>query len=81
MSSKNDFLKTVYLQYINQQTNEAFCGFSLNAEHDGSNNECKSTSSYIMAPYVGVEKGLTNPWVFSNCSIQYFADLIEDLDQ
>uniref|UniRef100_A0A8B8D416 A disintegrin and metalloproteinase with thrombospondin motifs 6-like n=1 Tax=Crassostrea virginica TaxID=6565 RepID=A0A8B8D416_CRAVI len=56
-------------------------GHSLNAEHDGSNNECKSTSSYIMAPYVGVEKGLTNPWVFSNCSIQYFADLIEDLDQ
>ncbi|XP_067654578.1 uncharacterized protein [Haliotis asinina] len=53
-------------------------GHSLGALHDGTDNSCKSEDRYVMAPISHDETpgNKFNPWFFSTCSVQYFADYI-----
>ena len=57
-------------------------GHSLGAEHDGTENTCRSNDSYIMASAVNHQyNALTaaNPWKFSSCSTNYFNSVIDSL--
>ncbi|XP_064597481.1 mucin-2-like isoform X2 [Liolophura sinensis] len=57
-------------------------GHSLGAVHDGDNNACQATDSFIMAPSSGLSTDATaqNPWYFSPCSVSDFRKQIDSLD-
>ncbi|OAF66295.1 hypothetical protein A3Q56_05984 [Intoshia linei] len=48
------------------------CSKLLGADHDGDNNNCKSSSNYIMTPIGGTakEKNYKNSYKFSSCSMK-----------
>ncbi|XP_022324387.2 uncharacterized protein LOC111125156 [Crassostrea virginica] len=55
-------------------------GHGLGAEHDGLNNACASSDSYIMAA-VSSPVDNRNPWKFSSCSVNYFTTYINQLNR
>ncbi|CAC5368028.1 unnamed protein product [Mytilus coruscus] len=57
-------------------------GHSLSAQHDGTNNFCRATDSFIMtATSTPQSNSITasNPWKFSTCSTSYFNTYIDYL--
>ncbi|KAH9488711.1 hypothetical protein Btru_059756 [Bulinus truncatus] len=58
-------------------------GHSIEAEHDGEENTCSSDDRYVMAETDSAETPGTelHPWIFSNCSVNYFTVLITQLLQ
>lgn len=59
--------------------------FSLNALHDdASQNGCRSTDGYVMAPSSGVSANLTKNllgYEFSPCSLEYFDQYIRGMNE
>ncbi|XP_041366888.1 zinc metalloproteinase/disintegrin-like [Gigantopelta aegis] len=56
-------------------------GHNLGAAHDGENNNCESSSQYIMASFVGRrhDQIKLNPWKFSPCSVNYFKKSLSNI--
>lgn len=56
---------------------------SLGANHDGETNFCLPTDQYIMTAMGGDtnQANKLNPWKFSDCSVAYFRDYIEELNK
>lgn len=51
--------------------------------HDGDQNECNRSASYIMASSSGAQIGdiARNPWIFSSCSVTEIEAIIERLNK
>ncbi|VDI78999.1 Hypothetical predicted protein [Mytilus galloprovincialis] len=59
-------------------------GHNLGASHDtSSKNNCSADDRYVMAPsaYAKKDEKATNHYIFSNCSIDYFQEYIDELNQ
>ncbi|XP_041367019.1 snake venom metalloproteinase BaP1-like [Gigantopelta aegis] len=58
-------------------------GHSLGSKHDGDNNTCTGEDQYIMAATsrLRTDPNMTNPWLFSSCSVSYFKNLLASLMQ
>ncbi|XP_041367021.1 snake venom metalloproteinase BaP1-like [Gigantopelta aegis] len=58
-------------------------GHSLGSKHDGDTNTCTGEDQYIMAATSGsrTDPNMTNPWLFSSCSVSYFKNLLTSLMQ
>ena len=52
----------------------------LSAEHDGTENACRSEDRYVMAAgtYNVTASNKLNPWKFSSCSVNYFNTFFAD---
>ncbi|VDI83800.1 Hypothetical predicted protein [Mytilus galloprovincialis] len=57
-------------------------GHSLSSQHDGKGNNCHESDGYVMAAARKVHLGTTatHPWIFSNCSTNYFTSKLDSLD-
>ncbi|XP_076089082.1 metalloprotease mig-17-like [Mytilus galloprovincialis] len=57
-------------------------GHSLSSQHDGKGNNCHESDGYVMAAARKVHLGATatHPWIFSNCSTNYFTSKLDSLD-
>ncbi|XP_062621281.1 uncharacterized protein LOC134282887 isoform X2 [Saccostrea cucullata] len=55
---------------------------SLGANHDGEQNHCRPEDQFIMTAMGGDTNQATklNPWKFSECSVEYFRDYIQELN-
>ncbi|XP_063411214.1 zinc metalloproteinase-disintegrin-like VAP2A [Mytilus trossulus] len=59
-------------------------GHNLGASHDtSSKNNCSADDRYVMAPsaYAKKDEKATNHYIFSNCSIDYFQEYIDELNK
>ncbi|XP_041366980.1 A disintegrin and metalloproteinase with thrombospondin motifs 6-like [Gigantopelta aegis] len=58
-------------------------GHSFGSKHDGDTNTCTGEDQYIMAATDGsrTDHNMTNPWLFSSCSVLYFKNLLTSLMQ
>ncbi|XP_052080815.1 zinc metalloproteinase-disintegrin-like NaMP [Mytilus californianus] len=59
-------------------------GHNLGASHDiSSKNNCSADDRYVMAPsaFARRDEKATNHYIFSNCSIDYFKEYIDELNQ
>ncbi|XP_012935843.2 uncharacterized protein LOC101854074 [Aplysia californica] len=58
-------------------------GHSLGARHDMDGNTCLSFDRYIMTSRFKFpsRRKAQNPWLFSQCSVDYFKDFIDGLDK
>ncbi|GFR81678.1 A disintegrin and metalloproteinase with thrombospondin motifs 1, partial [Elysia marginata] len=58
-------------------------GHSLGARHDMDGNTCLSFNRYIMTPRFKFpsRRKAKNPWLFSQCSVDYFVEFIDGLDK
>ncbi|VDI66892.1 Hypothetical predicted protein [Mytilus galloprovincialis] len=57
-------------------------GHSLSSQHDSKGNNCHESDGYVMAAVSTVHLGTTatHPWIFSNCSTNYFTSKLDSLD-
>ncbi|XP_041367785.1 A disintegrin and metalloproteinase with thrombospondin motifs 6-like [Gigantopelta aegis] len=56
-------------------------GHCLGSKHDGDTNTCTGEDQYIMAATsrTRTDPDMTNPWLFSSCSVSYFKNLLTSL--
>lgn len=59
----------------------SLCSNSLGSNHDGEQNPCLPSDQYIMTAMGGDtnQANKLNPWKFSDCSVEYFRDYIQEL--